>query len=166
MPDNTYVIYLKQTGSDVRFAVTRDPAAAPVDSTTGKRLATADIRGAGFGGLGTDLNGKVTGARKVFSVTGATNATPIVLTLDAAASTEPLAVGDMVTVEGVLGNTNANGTFILSAVSGSTVTLEGSAGNAAYTSGGKLRELNAPKGFHVALRHAMTLVLDDKSTVG
>lgn len=66
------------------------------------------------------------------TVTGATNATPIVITT----SNHGLNTGDSITVASVGGNTNANGTWVVTRVSSSTFSLDGSAGNSAYTSGG------------------------------
>lgn len=66
------------------------------------------------------------------NVTGATNASPIVVT----SASHGLATGDRVTITGVLGNTNANGTFIVTRVSADTFSLDGSSGSGAYTSGG------------------------------
>jgi hypothetical protein len=72
-------------------------------------------------------------------VSGATNASPIVVTLD---STAGLATGDRISILGVAGNTAANGGFWYS-VAGSTISLFNDpgltspvAGNGAYTSGG------------------------------
>lgn len=73
-----------------------------------------------------------------FVISNATNASPIVLTTTSAHS---YAVGDKVNVTGVLGNTAANGTWVVSAVGGSTVTLTGSVGNGTYTSGGVVRRI-------------------------
>lgn len=78
----------------------------------------------------TDASGPVS-----HTVTGATNAAPIVLTLDAVSG---LSVGNFVNVSGITGNTAANGPFTISAIVGSTVTLANSSGNAAYVSGGTL----------------------------
>jgi hypothetical protein len=63
------------------------------------------------------------------AVTGATNATPIVLTV----TSSGLSDGDIVTVENVGGNTAANGEWEVT-VSGNNVTLVGSAGNGSYVS--------------------------------
>lgn len=68
------------------------------------------------------------------AVTGATNATPIVLTT--AAHGIPVGDVDVMTVAGVGGTTAANGTWIVHALSATTVRLRGSVGNGAYTSGG------------------------------
>lgn len=65
------------------------------------------------------------------AITGATNATPIVVTC-----ANSYAEGDFVFIQGVGGNTAANGLWRVVSVSGTGFTLEGSAGNGAYTSGG------------------------------
>lgn len=66
------------------------------------------------------------------AVTGATNASPIVVTTAA----HGLATGDVVTLASVGGNTAANGTFRVTVVSSTTFQLDGTTGNGAYTSGG------------------------------
>ncbi len=72
------------------------------------------------------------------AVTGATNATPIVITTAA----HGFSTGDVVTLASVGGNTNANGTFRVTVISSTTFSLDGSAGNAAYTSGGTVAKWN------------------------
>jgi hypothetical protein len=69
-------------------------------------------------------------------ITGATNASPISITL------ADHGFGDdaIVHIHGVLGNTAANGTWLITLVDDDTFTLDGSTGNAAYTSGGKAYE--------------------------
>ena len=72
------------------------------------------------------------------AITGATNATPIVITTSGTAP----ATGAIVTISGVGGNTAANGTFRVTNLSGTTFSLQTLAANAnvagsgAYTSGG------------------------------
>lgn len=66
------------------------------------------------------------------TVTDATNASPIVITQTAHGYT----TGDLVYVNGVLGNTAANGIFRITKVGANTYSLNGSAGNGAYASGG------------------------------
>ena len=66
------------------------------------------------------------------SVTGATNAAPIVITSTA----HGLTTGQRVTISGVLGNTAANGTFTIIRIDANTFSLNGTTGNGAYTSGG------------------------------
>lgn len=61
--------------------------------------------------------------------TGSTNATPIVLTVNAG---HGLKVGDYIAVTGITGNTGANGEWRLSAVAATTATLEGSVGNGTH----------------------------------
>lgn len=65
-------------------------------------------------------------------ITGATNASPIVIT----SAAHGLQTGARVTVASVGGNTAANGTFQVTRVSADTFSLDGSTGNSAYTSGG------------------------------
>lgn len=67
-----------------------------------------------------------------YSITNATNATPIVVTFSGATP----ANGEVVAINSVGGNTAANGCWTLAGVSGSTAQLVNSVGNGAYTSGG------------------------------
>lgn len=71
--------------------------------------------------------------KQTAAVTGASNATPIVVT----SALHGLTVGASVTLSGVLGNTAANGTFTISAVTANTFTMTGSVGNGEYSSGGE-----------------------------
>lgn len=66
------------------------------------------------------------------SVAGATNASPIVITTDE----HRLTTGTRVTITGVLGNTAANSTWIVTRIDADTFSLQGSTGNSDYTSGG------------------------------
>ena len=77
-------------------------------------------------------------------ITGATNATPIVVTQTAHGWTN----GDVVTIQGVVGNTAANGKFLIANVTANTYELQdiagnNVAGNGAYASGGKSMNLTA-----------------------
>jgi hypothetical protein len=65
------------------------------------------------------------------AITAATNATPIVIT-----STNSYSNLDFVEIQGVRGNTAANGLYQISSVTGTAFALNGSVGNGAYTSGG------------------------------
>lgn len=67
------------------------------------------------------------------SVTGATNATPIVITTSAA---HGYATGDTIAIASVAGNTAANGVWTITRLSATTFSLNTSVGNGAYTSGG------------------------------
>jgi hypothetical protein len=66
------------------------------------------------------------------TITGATNATPIVIT----SAGHGLTSGSVVTISGVGGNTAANGTAAVTRIDADTFSLDGSSGNGAYTSGG------------------------------
>jgi hypothetical protein len=72
-------------------------------------------------------------------ITGATNATPIVLT----SANHGLATGQSVSIVGVGGNTAANGVWVVTVVDANTFSLGGSAGNGAYTAGGTWFEAGA-----------------------
>lgn len=67
-------------------------------------------------------------------VSGASNASPIVITTSAAHN---LVTGQTVVIENVKGNTAANGTFAITVVTSTTFSLTGSTGNGTYTGGGK-----------------------------
>lgn len=66
------------------------------------------------------------------SLTAASNATPIVVT----SANHGLTTGTFVTITGVVGNTAANGSRVVTRVDANTFSLDGSVGNGAYTSGG------------------------------
>lgn len=66
------------------------------------------------------------------AITGATNASPIVIT----ATAHQRATGDSIVITGVVGNTAANGGFVVTVIDANTLSLNGSSGNGAYTSGG------------------------------
>jgi hypothetical protein len=76
--------------------------------------------------------------RATKSITGATNAAPISITCTA----HGYSTGDTVVIASVGGNTNANGTWEITSTGANTFTLDGSVGNAAYTSGGTARLRN------------------------
>lgn len=75
--------------------------------------------------------------RTARTITGATNASPIVLTM---ASGHGFVANDSIIVSGVGGNTAANGIFTVQSSNTTTVTLKNSTGNGAYTSGGSAIE--------------------------
>jgi len=72
------------------------------------------------------------------AVTAATNASPIQVTVGAA---HGLTTGDKVTIAGALGNLATNGVFRVTVVDTTNVTLDGSTGSGAYTSGGVVLDL-------------------------
>ena len=65
-------------------------------------------------------------------ITGATNASPIVVT----SAGHGLTTGAYVNVSGVGGNTAANGDHVITRINADTFSLDGSTGNGEYTSGG------------------------------
>jgi hypothetical protein len=67
-----------------------------------------------------------------WAITAATNASPIQITT---AGNHNLATGDWVYIQGVLGNTAANGFWVITFVSATQFTLNTSTGNGAYTAG-------------------------------
>jgi hypothetical protein len=66
-------------------------------------------------------------------ITAATNASPIAITTSTA---HGLATGDTVFIAGALGNTAANGAWLIVKTGASAFTLNGSVGSGAWTSGG------------------------------
>jgi len=68
-----------------------------------------------------------------YPVTGTTNSSPIVVGV---ASTAGLTLGSIVSIAGVNGNTAANGTWQISSLTPTTLSLAGSTGNGDYTGGG------------------------------
>lgn len=80
------------------------------------------------------------------AITAASNAAPMVLT----AASHGLSTGDRVTIAAVGGNTNANGTWVVTVLTSSTFKISTEAGyltstfvagNSAYTSGGTIQKL-------------------------
>lgn len=82
-------------------------------------------------GLLTGQTGSVT-KKDSANITGATNASPIVIT----SAGHGLTTGTTITISGVGGNTAANGTFIVTYVDGNSFSLNSTTGSGAYTSGG------------------------------
>jgi hypothetical protein len=70
------------------------------------------------------------------TVTGATNASPIVITTGSA---HGLSSGQIVTISGVTGNTAANNTWVITVVNSNQFSLNGSTGNGNYVSGGTIK---------------------------
>ena len=76
------------------------------------------------------------------TITGATNASPIVMTVTAHGYSSK----DRITQYGVPGNRGANGTWFITVLDANTYELNGSVGTGVYTSGG-----TAVKGLHLTL---------------
>ncbi len=81
----------------------------------------------------TSYNGRWRQRGKQFiALTDASHATPIVITSNG----HGLATGQKVQIEGVAGNTAANGTWLITRLDADTFSLTGSVGNGDYTTGG------------------------------
>lgn len=118
---------LVQLGSTLHGTlVTRDGSNVPTDASP-----APTYRVYGPAGLMANGTGSLT-LKDSGTITGATNAGPIVIT----SAGHGLTTGTRVTVSGVGGNTAANGTFTVTVVDSNTFSLDGSTGNSAYTSGG------------------------------
>jgi hypothetical protein len=79
------------------------------------------------------------------SVMGATNAAPIVVTITG----HGLSTGNVVQCVGIGGNTHGNGTWVITNTGANTFSLNGSVGNAAYSSGGTCSQVPGGYGLHV-----------------
>ena len=76
------------------------------------------------------------------TITGATNATPVVIT----SAAHGLATADVVQVLAVGGNTGANGLWAVTVLTANTFSLDGSVGNATYTSAGMWFRIDGSSG--------------------
>lgn len=86
-----------------------------------------------YGPAGLMANGTGTSTKAdTGTITAATNASPIVVT----SAAHGLTTGTQVTISGVAGNTSANGNWVVTRISATQFSLNGSVGNGAYTSGG------------------------------
>ncbi len=81
------------------------------------------------------LGAAVTPGCAQLGITNATNATPIVIT---SATAHGLSDDDAVIIASVLGNTAANGSWLITVLSATTFSLSGSVGSGAYTGGGMI----------------------------
>lgn len=93
------------------------------------------VSGGTFTGIGTPMTPRstITSASGYGTITGATNASPIVITTS---STAGLVNGATVTIVGVAGNTAANGTWTIAGVTSTTFQLVNSVGNGTYSFSG------------------------------
>jgi hypothetical protein len=105
-------------------------------------------------GNGTWTNGPIPSSN---SITAASNATPIVITC----ASHGYATGDVIFLNAVGGNLAANGVWVITWVSATQFSLDGSVGSGAWTSGGTCRKWNSKV---VKLATACTLSIDDCDT--
>ena len=126
MPRNQFAGFFALASTLKGVVLTTDASDTPTQAASLPTFRIYGKNGALANGTGTttQLDSK--------TVTGASNATPIVIT----ATAHGFQTGMRITVSGVLGNTAANGTFIITKVDADTFSLDGSTGNGAYTSGG------------------------------
>jgi len=87
------------------------------------------------------------------TITAATNASPIVVTIVG----HGYATGDELLIESVAGNTAANGRWYVTRVGADTFSLNGSSGNAVYTSGGTATKIDVPE----PIRHAIKMMVSE-----
>ncbi len=103
------------------------------------------------------------------TVSGATNATPVVITTN---SPHGLQTGMQVTISGVLGNTAANGIFTVSVIDAANFSLNGSIGNGAWTSGGTVVpniitiQTASPHGLQTGMQVSISGVLGNTAANG
>jgi hypothetical protein len=87
-------------------------------------------------GIGATWTGEK--SRTSFTITGATNATPIVCTL----ASHGYTTGDTVIISNAAGNTATNGVWEVNVLTSSTFELVGSTGNGTWISGGRIVKIN------------------------
>lgn len=97
------------------------------------------------------------------TVTNATNATPIVITTSA---NHGLNTGDGIRIASVLGNTAANGDWVVTAISATTFSLNTSVGNGAYTSGGTATKYDLETNENIGALSNVTFELPDALLLG
>lgn len=122
------------------------------DSNTFTLDGTDDAVYAAYQGAGTWTQG---------TITGVSNAGPIVITTT---STAGLADGNLVKIEGVLGNTAANGLFSIANVTSTSFELVDSQGNGTYTMGGVWSVYTTPPIRLVSPKDVVEGVLDPASS--
>jgi hypothetical protein len=134
--------------SRVAWTIGQDGLLASADLTdTNKAIGASGNRSGLFSGwkrqgAGTvddqflGVYGVVSDAATVYrgTITGATNASPIAVTV----ASHGFSTGDVVAVSGVAGNTAANGVWTVTKTGANTFTLNGSIGNGAYSGSGAI----------------------------
>ena len=90
-------------------------------------------------GSGTWVGSKMTGSN---SISSSTNTSPITVSCASTMATLGISNGDTVTIVGHTTNTNANGTWEVSNISGSTCSLIGSSGNGVGGASGFLKKIS------------------------
>jgi hypothetical protein len=102
------------------------------------------------------------GPGMTYSITGATNASPIVVT----ATGNTFLTGDVINIGGVTGNTAANNQWIVTVISaGSTFSLNGSTGNGAYVTGGAASKTGVFWGKNLDSTNTINILVNSGGTV-
>ena len=151
MAENSYCIYVKNDGSgNLQCVAYRSPSTIPSCASSGASLPVPYINNSWLAG-------------SLFALSAATNAAPIVVTV---AAGHGLVTGDEVFLQGVTGNTAANGSWLCT-VSGNSVTLTGSLGNGAYTNAstapGYIQKVTTTKNLFDALQAGVIACQADKA---
>jgi hypothetical protein len=113
----------------------RLPGITSISTFTAEQVDKLDVSRFGGGLLEWHFLGSVDNFRERI-ITDATNAIPIVLTIQGLAPSHSIPDGTFVHVEGVGGNLDANGFFITANATPTTLELVGSVGSGLYTVGG------------------------------
>ena len=124
---SVFIGFVSLGGSLKANVLTRDSSGTPTQATAGPTY-----RVYGSSGIMANGTGSAAQANTSTNITGATNATPIVIT----SAAHGLSTGTRVTITGVGGNTAANTTAQVTRIDANTFSLDSVAGNGAYTSGG------------------------------
>jgi uncharacterized phiE125 gp8 family phage protein len=102
------------------------------------------------------------GDHAIKSVTGATNATPIVITSTA----HGYVTGDRVMISAVGGNTNANGIWKITRLTADTYSLDASVGNAAYTAAtGLCVKVDVPEPIRTVIKLMISDMYDNRESI-
>jgi hypothetical protein len=112
--------------------IVRNSSGVPVNADALPTYRTYDSDVANYAMSG---GGGTAAFRHTFTVTGAANNGSGLIRITTSAA-HNLATGQVVTISGVGGVSNANGTFVVTVITGTTFDLQGSSMSGTYTSGG------------------------------
>lgn len=143
IPADTYIL---SVDSPTQITLTQNCTSTTVGNTVTTYMPPCtdfDLYAIDTGGAVLGLRAVLYNARSNGVITGATNATPIVIT----STSHGLATNDIVVIRNVLGNTAANGQYRITVLTANTFSLQtlaavNIAGSGAYTSGGRWVKVN------------------------
>lgn len=139
--DTSSQVYLITAGSGTSWTISPVFGGTNISGATAGTFAAPSHSNTNFSGSGgTNVANQVADstfpscptAAQFNTISAATNATPIVLTVSGA----DISANDICQVVEVLGNTAANGVWVANPASASSISLQGSVGSGSYTSGG------------------------------